>query len=109
METDVLAFIENFKRGFDKEYLEKVFSKGNCYHFALILKGMFGGVIYYDIAKGHFITGIKDNYYDIKGLAEKTFDTYDFEILQIIEPNLYDRVLNDCVYRSPVYFPDLFR
>ena len=109
METDVLAFIDNFKRGFDKEYLEKVFMNGNCYHFALILKELFNGSIYYDGYLGHFITKIDSKYYDIKGETTSYSNVvYDWKTMSDLEPNLYDRVLNDCVYRNPVYFPDLF-
>ena len=41
---NVIEFINNFKRDFDANYLEHVFNNGNCYHFAVILKDLFGGV-----------------------------------------------------------------
>ena len=42
----VISFINKFKFAYKGE-LEFVFTNGNCYYFAVILKERFGGEIYY--------------------------------------------------------------
>ena len=97
-----MAFIKNFKRGFDKEYLEKVFMNGNCYHFALILSKLFDGFIYYDLNIGHFITKVGTKYYDIKGEVHRVYyaSLTSMSSLREREPDVYNRVINDCVYKN---------
>lgn len=71
--------IKKLERQNDKvvEFIERRFYKdcnwldGNCYYFALILKGRFpDGGIYYDVIKGHFVYKYKDVYYDWVGVYE---------------------------------------
>ena len=103
--NNVIEFINNFKRDFDAEYLEHVFNNGNCYHFAVILKNLFGGVICYDLFNQHFVTLIDHNCYDINGKKPPKYfgDAVlrFWERLEETEPTLYNRVLHDCVYRKP--------
>lgn len=74
---------------------------GNCYYFALILHDRFpGSVIYYDTIDGHFVTKIRDNYYDWRGVnihvheqALVQWDGYDK-----IEPSQYYRIRQDVLY-----------
>jgi len=94
-------FIKNFKRDWDEAYLENVFTNGNCYHFALILKQVFDGVIAYDVIKGHFIVYIGREFYDITGIVDKktTGAYYIWDELKNIDPLQYERILSDCVYK----------
>jgi len=98
-------FIENFKSDWNEEYLETVFTCGNCYHFAVILEKLFGGTIYYDTWLGHFITLIGEDYYDICGKVDmsriyKEEQLYNWDLMEKIDLLLYKRILNDCVYKE---------
>lgn len=92
-------FIENFKKGFDSDYLEDVFLNGNCYHFALILKEMYDGDIIYDPHENHFVTKIEDMYYDITGKVHQPMDEYPWEDMEDIDYEEYALVKHDCVYK----------
>lgn len=107
MKTDVLCFIENFKKGYYEEELEDVFMNGNCYHFALILAKLFDGFIYYDLFQGRFITEIGYKYYDIKGEVDTSYycNLTSMSSLREQEPNIYKRVINDCVYKNTDHLP----
>ncbi len=96
---EVMEFINNFKEGFDSKGLEQVFTNGNCYHFALILKELFMGIIYYNLDEGHFITRIDDKYYDITGEVKPSDLCYRWSELSIIEPDQYRVIKNNCVYK----------
>ena len=95
----VETFVENFKSGFDKEYLENVFTNGNCYHFSLILKSMYNGTIVYDPHGSHFLTKIDGNYYDITGKVERPMDEYPWDEMEDIDCNEYALVVDNCVYK----------
>lgn len=45
---------------------------GNCYYFALILSGRFGGRILYDAIDGHFVTEIGGLKYDWSGVVDES-------------------------------------
>jgi DNA adenine methylase len=64
---EVINFINKFKFIFANE-LEQVFTRGNCYYFAIILKERFQADIYYLPIKNHFIAKISDKFFDITGL-----------------------------------------
>lgn len=72
---------------------------GNCYWFAKILKERFNELdIYYEPVRGHFLAGIDDNYYDWTGLVTK-LDSKPIllEEIKLQEPNIYKRLLEDCI------------
>lgn len=95
----VEKFISNFKKGFDEKYLEEVFTNGNCYHFALILKSMYGGKILYDPHMSHFLIKIDGKYYDITGVIKEPLDTYNWEELKNFDREEYEMVKATCVYK----------
>ena len=97
--SNVPKFIENFKNGFDSEYLEDVFLNGNCYHFSLILKSMFDGEIIYDPHTQHFLIKINGSYYDISGEVEDPMDEYIWDEMEEIDYEEYLLVEQDCVYK----------
>jgi len=68
-ENRIEDFIKKFKFKYGKE-LEEVFTTGNCYYFALILKDRFAGDICYLPVENHFICKIANSYYDITGQIE---------------------------------------
>lgn len=70
-ENRIEEFIRKFKFKYSDE-LEEVFTSGNCYYFALILKEKFSGEIYYLPIDNHFICRVMSSYYDITGRIEPT-------------------------------------
>lgn len=90
----VISFINKFKFAYKGE-LEFVFTSGNCYYFAVILKERFGGEIYYLPIDNHFVCKIDKEYYDITGKAgfnEKPYkwDNYPDELEK-------KRIIRDCI------------
>ncbi len=92
MNDEVIKFI-NRRFPSDSNWLN-----GNCYYFALILQDRFNGEIFYDVIFGHFITKIKDKFYDYAGEVDlkdrklikwKYFEEYDY--LQKM------RIIKDCI------------
>jgi len=51
---------------------------GRCYHFAKILREVFGGDIYHFSDNSHCFTKIDNHYYDIYGDTEKKYHEEDF-------------------------------
>lgn len=93
-------FIENFKKGFDKKYLENVFLNGNCFHFALILEGMFENAeIIYDLDLNHFLTDINGKIYDITGRTERPLNWESWETISENEDGEWSELIKDCVYK----------
>jgi len=98
--SKVISFINNFK-SLHPSAIEECFSYGNCYWFAKILADRFGGIIYYDEVDNHFITKIKDTFYDIMG--ECTIDsscTYPWSKYILIEPLNASRVYKYCILKE---------
>ena len=98
----VIEFINNFKKGFDKKAIEDCFSFGNCYWFAKILQLRFGGNIYYSPVENHFITRINYNNYDINGEYRPTEFFYEWDNYQRIEPLDSARVIRDCINKESI-------
>lgn len=101
---DILNFIDNFKYGFNEEYLEHVFTNGNCFHFATILKSLYpDGEIAYDQIDGHFIFEYLHNYYDITGqLSPIKVTRQSYRTLHEIgetDALLYRILERDCMYK----------
>lgn len=97
----ILEFIVNFKRGFNAQVLTEVFTSGNCYHFAVILKDAYPeGRIAYSQILGHFFLEINGRHYDIAGEIEKPItDVTYFDTLYYTDDALYGRLLMDCVFK----------
>ena len=97
----ILAFITNFKRGFNAQILTEVFTLGNCYHFSVILKDVYPeGRIAYSQILGHFFLEIDGRYYDITGEIKKPIaDVTYFDTLYYTDSALYRTLLRDCVLK----------
>jgi hypothetical protein len=102
-DDETMSFIENFSKYPDAK---EMFTQGLCYWFAHILRHRFGGVIYYAPTKGHFVTLIGSEFYDITGCVTQDYahtkllhwdgmDTYD--------PGWKARIKRDCVDKSNYY------
>lgn len=94
--NEVLKFIDKFKFIHKKE-IEEVFTTGNCYYFALILKERFEGSIYYLPIENHFITKIDKFYFDITGLVEPKEQPMNWKMFQYEDEKLCKRVTRDCI------------
>ena len=94
---EVLEFIKKFKWRFPKEQ-EVIFTEGNCYYFAVILRERFSGKIYYLPIVNHFICKIGKEYYDITGKANLGNEKpWDWEEYQKEEPLGSGRIIRDCI------------
>ena len=95
----VLEFINRrFKKDCD-------FKSGNCYYFAIILCERFkeyNPVIYYDSLEGHFITEIKDIFYDCTGKLEFNSDYKDMYILKWFDLYNNDQLWGDRIIRDVI-------
>ena len=91
-------FIKSFKKGFNEKELIRVFTEGNCYHFAVILENLFYGEIVYDTLNGHFLFKHRNSYYDINGknanIEEKYIELFDRIKMDMA---LYIRLYKECV------------
>lgn len=92
----VERFIDKFKFCHAKE-LEEVFTKGNCYYFAVILKDRFDGDIYYLPIDNHFICKIEDKYYDITGKVKPTEIPIPWIIYKKKDEAEAKRIIRDCI------------
>lgn len=99
------VFIENFKRDFDENELIRIFTEGNCYHFAVILNNVYPeGRIIYSQKLGHFLLEVNGEYYDITGrVADTICDATYFDTLYYTDSSLYRSLLRDCVLRIDWY------
>lgn len=86
-----------------KEFIKRRFpqncswTSGNCYHFAVILKSVFGGDIYYDVINGHFLLKCEDSLYDWTGrVTDHGFLVKwdDFEQYDYLQK---ERIMKDCI------------
>ena len=107
MKEKVLKFINSYKSTSNhkdtREKIEIAFTNGNCYWFAFILHTVFDGEIYYLPIEGHFICKIEDEYYDIKGYIDDSFNyrmdaLYSWKEYCEMEPLNAARVSRDCIY-----------
>ena len=93
-------FIENFKKGFSEEYLEEVFTQGNCFHFALMLKAVYEeGIIYYAQHEQHFVFEYLGEFYDITGEIEEPMDAVSLEELKENDEYEYLELVENCLYK----------
>ena len=100
-QKDIIDFINTFKQT-DKQNLEYIFTNGNCYFFALILKELFtGSHIVFSQSESHFLVMYDNHLYDILGDRTKEisiYDLYAWEDMKTIDNAYYNRLLRDCVY-----------
>lgn len=111
-------FIGRFKSGFTftnnaaqvTEDLEAVFTEGNCYYFALILKSIYTeGRIIHIAPINHFVLQYDNSFYDITGKIDifeshyANCDFQDFENLQYDDPIEYNRLMRDCILKIDYY------
>lgn len=96
-------FIDRFKFKHQEELIE-VFSKGNCYHFTLILLHLFpNGEILFNWLLGHFVFRCNEKIYDITGDVtqdHKQENLVNFEQLSVIDPVWHKRLMKNCGYKD---------
>ena len=92
----VSQFIEKFKFKHNKELIE-VFTTGNCYYFAVILKERFNGEIFYLPIANHFICKIENKYYDITGELNPSEHPYQWSQYKFEDEKHYNRIVRDCI------------
>ena len=72
-------------------------TNGNCYFFALILKDVFKGKIFYDDVWGHFVVKIGKEFYDWKGVyTKKDGNLISWKGLKEVDSTHYKRVKKQC-------------
>ena len=96
MNDKVLEFIEKFKFS-HADVLEYIFTQGNCYYFAVILKERFHGEIYYLPIENHFLCKIENNYYDIIGKVNPNEHPHNWIEFQRNDESHARRIIRDCV------------
>jgi hypothetical protein len=103
MNSEILRFIKSFKKNVDADKKEIIncFTKGNCYHFALILKNLYpyGQIMY---SPDHFVFEFNGRYYDIRGdVTDMICLDYfqQFDGLKTTDHKHYSRVVRDCIYK----------
>lgn len=96
MKQNILDFITKFKFEYPHQ-LEYVFTHGNCYYFAMILKERFHGQIYYLPIANHFVCKIDNNYYDITGEAAMNESPIDWIDYQKHELSHSKKIIRDCI------------
>ena len=94
--NNIEKWIKKFKFVYAEE-LEIVFTEGNCYYFAVILREHFGGEIYYLPIENHFICKIKENFYDITGKVIPEEEPVCWTTYKDIDELEYNRVIRDCI------------
>lgn len=70
---------------------------GNCYFFALILKDVFGGDIYYDVVDGHFLTKCGDSFYDWTGRTDRYVNVVKWDEFGQYDSKQKERIIRDCI------------
>lgn len=104
METQVLKFINDFKKQHPAE-IEDTFLHGYCYWFAMILNSRFGVInteIYYLPIQNHFITKIKDKFYDITGEVIPDEKPYLWCIYAMTDMSECKRIIRDCILKEDI-------
>lgn len=94
---EILSFIKKFKF-LEKSTIEKLFTTGNCYYFAIILKERFkDGLVYYLPITNHFVWKYNGKYYDICGEYGTNEQAYEWESFKILNPSYAKRIERDCI------------
>lgn len=98
IEKEILSFIKNFKF-IEEKTIERLFTNGNCYYFAIILKERFSsGLIYYFPISNHFTWKYNGKYYDICGEYGTNEKSYEWEDFKLSNPTLAKSIERDCIY-----------
>lgn len=91
----ILRFINRFKRS-NPVAMEKAFTEGNCYWFAVILKKMFDGEIIYNPVQNHFALLLNDMAYDITGEVDPT-GFFPWDWYRRTDRSEYVRIRKQCI------------
>lgn len=94
----ILQTIKNFKN-YDTAAIEAKYLNGDCYVFARALTNKFGGEIYYLPIYNHFISKIKNQFYDIRGLVpeEELDECYKWDTYHLFDSLDANRVKFYCI------------
>lgn len=92
MEDIVLGFIKNFCDA------QETFLNGCCYWFAVIMQTRFDAEIYYDIVNNHFVSKIRNKFYDVSG--EVCGNYVPWASYQETDPIHFARIERDCIYKK---------
>lgn len=69
----------------------------NCYFFAVILQSAFGGDIYYDVVKGHFVLQLEGNLYDWTGKVNDCDILVKWKDFERYDKLQKERIIRDCI------------
>ena len=110
MQTTPEQFIQKFKDDFsknqkEKELLKEHFTCGYCYHFAVMLEGVFkhgnrSVDLMYNPVENHFAAKINEKLYDINGEINDTEEWMTWTEYQKFEPLDSERVIKNCLYKE---------
>ena len=103
MHSEVLRFIQNFKR-FDTGEVTQTFSNGYCYWFAFILHSRFSDseIVYYEVGN-HFACKIHDCIFDITGdITSKNLFFEPWEEYKTLNPKESNKIIKDCIEKTGI-------
>jgi len=84
---------------------ETIYLYGSCLHFFNILKSIFPEAKpYMAKSKGHIVSLINGEYYDISGAVKGDYIPADEEVLAALTKRKFD--INDCSYFVPEWFAE---
>ena len=101
-------FIEKFKiDSGNKELIEKLFTSGYCYHFAIMLSTLFGSVDYpeddimYNPVDNHFAFMHDFKLYDITGYIGLLSDDWEYWVdYKDVDKTEVNRIIKQCIYKE---------
>lgn len=93
-EQDILKFIKGFKE------VKDFFLYGYCYWFAKILEDHFGGIICYLPVQNHFVTRIKNVYYDANGKFTPDEEVFVWSTFQYKYPHESQSIIRGCIDKT---------
>ena len=108
IKSHIESFIKDFKKVFENEELaEKAFTRGNCYHFAVILEALFNGDIMYNPVENHFafMDNELENLWDITGLIGSRYELtieknwYLWKDYEKFDAEESKRIIEQCMYK----------
>ena len=92
---EILGFINKFKQYERNTVLEKTFTQGFCYYFAVILNERFDGEIVYIKDIEHFVFKKDEMLFDITGNVTKKYQ--DMKIIQNWKEN--KTIIKQCILK----------
>lgn len=91
---EIEKFLSRFHTSGD---VDKVFTQGCCYWFAIIMAIRFDSPMMYSPVDNHFTVKIHGRLYDITGdVTEKYTNSVDWSTYAAFDPNDYRRIVRDC-------------